>query len=280
MSYKNLLVLIDQTKANAGRLKAAIDLARAKEAHLTGLYVINEPALPGFVRGQIPQETIEARRAGDLEAARAANGAFLAIADREGIQADARIARAEDHEVAALIARHARYADLIVAGQADPDELGPGGRHMVEQLTLSAGRPVLAIPFIGTERAIGRIVTVAWDAGREAARAVADGMPFLENADEVHVLIVNPTSGINDHGEEPGADIALSLARHGIKAEARVISAPDIDEGDAILSWLADSGSDLLVMGLYGHARLLELVLGGVSRRILESMTVPVLMAR
>lgn len=280
MSYKTLLVLIDQTEANAGRLKAAIDLARAKEAHLTGLYVINEPALPGFVRGQIPRETIEARRAGDLEAARAANNAFLAMADREGIQADSRIVRAEDHEVAALIARHARYADLLIAGQADPNEPGPGGRHMVETLTLSAGRPVLAIPFIGTKRAIGRIVTVAWDAGREAARAVADGMPFLETADEVHLLIVNPTSGIDDHGEEPGADIALSLARHGIKAEVHVVSAPDVDEGDAILSWLADSGSDLLVMGLYGHARLLELVLGGVSRRILESMTVPVLMSR
>lgn len=280
MSYKNILVLVDDTKANAGRLKAAVDLARENDAHLTGLYVIGEPDLPSFVKGQIPQDVVEQQRADTEDAARAANNAFLAKADREGVTADSRIARTQDREVATLIARHARYADLLVAGQADPQEPGPGGRDMVENLVLTAGRPVLAIPYIGTDRPIGRVVTVAWDAGREAARAVADGMPFLAAADEVHIVIVNPTRGINDHGDEPGADIALSLARHGVKAEVHAIAAPDIDEGDAILSWLSDSGSDLLVMGLYGHARILELVLGGVSRRILQSMTVPVLLSR
>ena len=280
MTYKNILVLVDDTKANGGRLKAAIDLAREKDAHLTGLYVIGEPDLPTFVRGQIPRDIVEQQRADTEDAARAANNAFLAMADREGVRADARIARCQDHQVATLIARHARYADLVVAGQAEPDEPGPGGRNMVENLVLTAGRPVLVIPYIGAKRAIGRIVTVAWDAGREAARAVADGMPFLEAADQAFVLIVNPATGIDGHGDEPGADIALSLARHGVEAEVQTVTADDIDEGDAILSWLSDSGSDLLVMGLYGHSRVLELVLGGVSRRILQSMTVPVLLSR
>ena len=280
MAYKTLLVQIDETKANAGRLQAAVDLARAHEAHVTGLYVIREPELPGFVTAQLPRDAIDAQRASAEEAAGAATGAFLAKADREGIRADSRIARAPVHEVAALFARHARYADLVVAGQADPDEPGPGGRHMVEDLVLSAGRPVLVIPYIGAAKPVGRIVTVAWDAGREAARAVADAMPLLEAAKQVHVVMVNPESGDDGHGAEPGADIALSLARHGVDTEAHAISGTDLEEGDAILSWLSDSGSDLLVMGLYGHARFRELVLGGVSRRILESMTVPVLMAR
>lgn len=280
MAYKTLLVQIDETKANAGRLQAAVDLARAHEAHVTGLYVIREPELPGFVTAQLPRDAIDAQRASAEEAAGAATGAFLAKADREGIKADSRIARAPVHEVAALFARHARYADLVVAGQADPDEPGPGGRHMVEDLVLSAGRPVLVIPYIGAAKPVGRIVTVAWDAGREAARAVADAMPLLEAAKQVHVVMVNPESGDDGHGAEPGADIALSLARHGVDTEAHAISGTDLEEGDAILSWLSDSGSDLLVMGLYGHARFRELVLGGVSRRILESMTVPVLMAR
>ena len=204
----------------------------------------------------------------------------MALADREGVKADARIARAQEPDVSALIARHARYADLVIVGQGDPDEPGLGGRRLLESVTLSVGRPVLAIPYIGAERPVGRVVTIAWDAGREAARAVADALPLLAGAEEVHLLMVNPTIGIYGHGEEPGADMALNLARHGIKAEAHTIAAPDIDEGDAILSWLSDSGSDLLVMGLYGHARLLELVVGGVSRRILESMTVPVLLSR
>jgi nucleotide-binding universal stress UspA family protein len=280
MAYKTLLVQIDETKANAGRLQAAIDLARAHDAHLTGLYIINEPNLPGFVTAQLPQDAIEAQRASAVQAADAAVAAFRAAADREGVQSDTRIVHAQNNEVAALFARHARYADLAIAGQDDPDEPGRGGRHLVEDLVLSAGRPVLAVPYIGTSRPIGRIVTVAWDGGREAARAVADATPLLEAAKEVHVLVVNPESGSDAHGAEPGADIALNLARHGIKAEARSISAPDLEEGDAILSWLANSGSDLLVMGLYGHARFRELVLGGVSRRILESMTTPVLMAR
>ena len=150
---------------------------------------------------------------------------------------------------------------------------------MIADLVLSSGRPVLVIPYIGVHRDIGRIATVAWDAGREAARAVADSLPLLEAAEQVHVLVVNPVKGSHAHGAEPGADIALSLARHDVKTEVHAIPAPDIEVGEAILSWLSDSGSDLLVMGAYGHARLRELVLGGVSRLILQSMTVPVLMA-
>jgi len=280
MTYKTLLVEIDKTKANPGRLQVAIDFARAYEAHLTGLYVIREPDLPGFVTAQLPRDAIEAQRAGSQEAADAETAAFLAKTEREGINADARIVRAALTDVAAVVARHARYADLVIAGQADPDESSPSGQHLVDDLVLSAGRPVLAVPYIGAARPIGRTVTVAWNAGREAARAVADAMPILAAAQKVYVVMVDPVSSRDGHGEEPGADIALSLARHGIKAEAHVIAAGDLEAGDAILSWLADSNSDLLVMGLYGHARFREMVLGGVSRRILDSMTVPVLMAR
>jgi len=280
MAYKTLLVQMDETEASGGRMHAAMALARARQAHLTGLYVINEPDLPGFVTAQLPRQAVEDQRARDDEAAKAAAEAFLAEAERDNVKADTRIARVQDREVAALIARHARYADLAIVGQADPDQPGPGGRNMVADLVLSAGRPVLAIPYIGTERPIGRTVTVAWDAGREAARAVADAMPLLESAARVNILIVNPESSPEAHGPEPGADIALSLARHDIKTEVHTITAVNIEEGDAILSWLSDSGSDLLVMGLYGHARLRELMLGGVSRRILQSMTIPVLLAR
>lgn len=279
MPFKTLLVHIDETKANVGRLQAALALARAQKAHLTGLYVINEFDLPSYARAQVPRHVIEEQRTAAEKAAQAAVEAFLAEADREGVTADTRVERTRDHQVAALIARHARYADLVVAGQTEPDEPGPGGQHMVEDLVLSAGRPVLVIPYIGANHPIGRTVTVAWDAGRAAARAVADAMPLLEAAGKVHVFVVNPVSGIDAHGAEPGADIALSLARHDINAEVHTTTATDIEEGEAILSWLSDSGSDLLVMGAYGHARLRELVLGGVTRCILQSMTVPVFMA-
>jgi nucleotide-binding universal stress UspA family protein len=150
---------------------------------------------------------------------------------------------------------------------------------MVENLLIYSGRPVLVVPYIGTGERIGRTVTVAWDAGREAARAVADAMPLLERAEKVHVLVVDPRPSADGHGEEPGADLALHLARHGVKAEVNRTEANDIGTGDVILSWLSDADSDLLVMGAYAHSRLRELVLGGVTRRILDGMTVPVLMS-
>ncbi|MGH6943153.1 MAG: universal stress protein, partial [Geminicoccaceae bacterium] len=120
---------------------------------------------------------------------------------------------------------------------------------------------------------------VAWDASRAAARAVSDALPLLERAKSVTVVSVNPRPNLFGHGEVPGADIALHLARHGLKVEVHRLEARDIDTANAILSYVADAGCDLLVMGGYGHSRLRELVLGGVTRTMLGEMTVPVLMA-
>jgi nucleotide-binding universal stress UspA family protein len=152
-----------------------------------------------------------------------------------------------------------------------------GGRQMIEQVVLSSGRPVLVVPYIGWTKTLGERITIAWDGGRESARAVADALPLLKKAKAVTVLVINPEKG--NHGEEPGADIALHLARHGVNAEVRRARFDDVDTGNAILSQVADLSSDLLVMGAYGHSRLRELVIGGVTRTIFEEMTVPVLMS-
>ena len=114
---------------------------------------------------------------------------------------------------------------------------------------------------------------------RKATRAVNDAMPLLETADSVTVLVINPIGGIDGHGEEPGADIALHLARHGVNATAEHMVAEDISVGDMLLSRCANAGADLLVMGAYGHSRMRELILGGATRNILQHMTVPVLMS-
>jgi nucleotide-binding universal stress UspA family protein len=279
MPYKNLLLHIDDTRPCAGRVDAALALAQAHEAHLTALYIAAEPGLPGYIEGQIPPEILEEQR---VEAARCAHMAaetFQATLKNNGRPGECRIVRAADAEVASLIAQQARYADLVIVGQAFEENPGPGGLHMVENLLIYSGRPVLVVPYIGTGERIGRTVTVAWDAGREAARAVADAMPLLERAEKVHVLVVDPRPSADGHGEEPGADLALHLARHGVKAEVNRTEANGIGTGDVILSWLSDADSDLLVMGAYAHSRLRELVLGGVTRRILDGMTVPVLMS-
>jgi nucleotide-binding universal stress UspA family protein len=137
----------------------------------------------------------------------------------------------------------------------------------------------LVVPYAGRFERIGERVLVAWNASREAARAVSDSLPLLSRAKSVTVMAVNPKSGPNAHGDVPGADIALFLARHGIKTEATQVFADDVDIGDMLLSRAADLGTDLLVMGAYGRSRLTELMLGGATRQILSEMTIPVLMS-
>jgi nucleotide-binding universal stress UspA family protein len=279
MAYRNILVHIDDTKASAGCVQAALALAQAHDAHLTGLYVIVEPGLPAFIAAEVPGDVLAQHRENARKAAEQAAERFRGELDRAGLKGECRIDGGLIENVAPIVALHARYADLVVVGQYPVDEEPATDRFMVENLALSSGRPALVIPYIGAPKGFGRTVTVTWDTGREAARAVADAMPLLERAERVHVLSVNPRSGISGHGEEPGADIALHLARHGIETEVNHTHAEDVGVGDVILSWLSDSGSDLLVMGAYGHSRLRELILGGVTRRILESMTVPVLLS-
>jgi nucleotide-binding universal stress UspA family protein len=174
---------------------------------------------------------------------------------------------------------HARYADLVVLGQVDPDEPPYIGSHLPEEVVLASGRPLLVVPHAWAPGPLGERVLVAWDASREAARAVNDAMPILEQAASVLVVSINPKSTPLGHGELPGADIALHLARHDIDVEVRSIEFDRMDVGEALLSLAADGARDLLVMGAYAHSRIRELVLGGATRTVLERMTLPVLMA-
>jgi len=176
---------------------------------------------------------------------------------------------------------NARYSDLVIAGQRERDAEDDAGLapEFVDELVLSAGRPVLLVPYAGRFPDTGKRVLVAWNASAEAARAVADALPLLARAENVNVVVFEP-GRTGDHGEEPGADAALYLARHGVKATVSTYGSPDVDIGSQILSRAADNGADLIVMGAYGHSRMRELILGGATRTILESMTAPVLMSR
>ena len=146
-----------------------------------------------------------------------------------------------------------------------------------ERLVLAAGRPVLILPSAGRFPNIGARILVAWDASREATRAVTDAIPMLRLANTVHVMTVNPKHG--EHGHVAGADIGFYLARHGVRVEIKTDHGAEIDVGNELLSRAADLDVDLIVMGGYGHSRLKEWVLGGATRTILESMTAPILMS-
>ena len=277
MALKDILVHVDGSAQGRARLETAVNLAAAHEAHLIGLYVLTQARVPGFVRAQIPAEVMEAQGKALAAVAETAEAAFRDETARAGISAEWRAVEGEPVE---MIALHARYSDVAVVGQRDPegDEYASAD-DVPDRLILSIGRPALVVPCVGRYANAGERIMVAWDAGRLATRAVNDALPFMEKAKQVVVLAVNPVGGPEGHGEIPSADICHHLARHGIKVEAQHIHAEDVQVGDMLLSRAADEGIDLLVMGAYGHARWRELVLGGVTRHLLAHMTMPVLMS-
>ncbi len=276
MTYKDIVVHIDHHKPCAARLAAAIGIAQAFDARLTGVFVRARPYIPPYAEAQISPEILEAQ-AKDLEAMAAKAGkAFEAATAKAGVKTEWRSIEGSSLDVLNL---HARYYDLVVVGQGNPqDILLPGDRDMPDDLIMTCGRPTIVVPYVGDYPKIGGNVMVAWDGSATATRAVHDAMPFLKAAKSVKVMVANPRTLLPDIGDAPGADIAAHLARHGVRAEADHVQT-DIDPGAMLLSRAADMDIDLLVMGAYGHARWREVVLGGVTDHILNHMTVPVVMS-
>mgnify|MGYP006281637459 CR=1 FL=1 len=284
MALRNLLVHIDGTRACDRREDAAIAFAAEHDAHLAALYCVGELHFEGWA--EWPMDVVEEQASQAHSSAEAVVERFRGKAERAGISHETRVVRTRMNAIADRVALHARYADLAILGQVDPDEPPAGGAGLVEHVLLGCGRPVLVIPYIGAPGrgsregvAFGRDVAVAWDAGREATRAVNDALPILERAGRVTVVAVNPAHGPSHHGEEPGADIALHLSRHDIGVEVQRLDTTDLSPADTLLAHVSDAFNDLLVMGGYGHSRMREIVLGGATRHVLEQMTVPVLMS-
>lgn len=283
--FKDILVHLDENPRSADRMRMAVDLARRQGAHLTGIYVLDIPGSDLFYGAGMPyaagggmSEMVDSLRADASARAEIAGKEFQEATRREGLSNEWRVV---EGDTVALLALHARYSDLTILGQPNEDEAykGPSADAVLVNVMLSSGRPVLAIPYAGRFEQIGDSVLVAWNASREASRAIHDAMPLLRSARKVTVLAVNPKHGIEGHGDVPAADIALHLARHGVKAEAAHTIAKDISEGDALLSYAADLGVDLIVAGGYGHSRAREMVFGGVTRTLLIEMTVPMLLS-
>jgi len=277
MSYKTILVHCDGNPKVAQRLAVAVELAQRHGAHLVGLHVQEPFTAPAMFDGTIALDDLFAAHDAMAKAGLATAKQAFAKAVK-GTHASTEW-RSEEGHVGTRLAVHARYADLVVLGQNDPSGESAAGADLPETLALSIGRPVLVVPHIGVAAAPGKTVMLCWNASRESARAASDALPLLRAADKVIVLTIDPRPSANGHGAEPGADAAAWLARHGVKVTVQRDVAADSDVGGVILSRAADLGVDLIVMGVYGHSRLREMVLGGASRTLLASMTVPVVMA-
>jgi nucleotide-binding universal stress UspA family protein len=279
MDYKTILVHLDAGPRRTERLELALALADRHDAHLVGLFALSAASMPSYIGTDASAMLKVAQERRRVDAAAEAETQFRAAAARYGaVKAEWRVSSAD---AAAAVRLNARYSDLVVAGQreAGTEERTGIATDFVEEVILSCGRPVLLVPYAGRFREPGKTALVAWNASTEAARAVADALPLLKHAERVEVVVFEDRSAA-DHGENPGADAALYLARHGVKSTMSHYGLVDLDVGSQILNRASDISVDFIVMGAYGHSRLRELVLGGVTRTLLESMTVPVLMSR
>ena len=281
MSYREILVHLDAEPASAGgnrRQQYAISLAAAFKAHLTGLVFDLEPVVPWVGLGSLPADFLESLRQETTEAAQLAAGAFSSAARAEAIEHEPRIVHARLGAAPDHLASQARVSDLVVLGQRTLERTLEFQDELIKAALFESGRPVLIVPYTGYDSFKFERIIVAWDGGREAARAAHDALPILTRTRSVEVLVIGDRS-IASRSENPGADLALHLARHGVNATAKRVSAADIDIGNAVLSHAADYGADLLVMGGFARPRLRQLILGGMTRSILDSMTLPVVMS-
>lgn len=298
MSFKTILVHVSESKQAAECIRIAGEIAVAENAHLIGAamtgvsrYLYRDQTFVDNDPGLVSHMTFLRDRAGR------ALQQFEPLAQEIGVNSFEQ--RVIDDEAAGGICLQARYSDLVVVGQINPDEPSTVVlSDFPEYVLLNSGRPVLVIPYAGNFKTVGKRVLIAWDGSKEATRAVTNAIPLLKRADITHVAIFNNDPQTDIHGAQPGADIALYLARHGVKVdislqasgsnrhmrkvdaktgEAQQSSAMDI--GNSLLSLASDMNVDLIVMGGYGHSRFRETMLGGVTRTMMQSMTVPVLMS-
>ncbi|MGE0799268.1 MAG: universal stress protein [Lautropia sp.] len=276
MTLSTLLVHLDDSTHAAGRYELAAKTAAEHGARLIGLAPIATLPFRVNLARALPRDEIEAAVARSQARAREMVAQFETIAGR--FELPGFESRISELGVLDAMSQAARYADLVVVSQDDSEQFLDTPRDLGVELVMQSGRPVLIVSRAWRGRPIGQRVAAAWDGSREATRALTDALPILRRAAQVDVLIFNSSRRAQSHGEEPGADIGLWLTRHRIKVNV-IRSTVDFEIGSAMLSQIADLDSDLVVMGGYGHSRLRESLFGGVTRTMLESMTVPVLMS-
>ena len=287
MPLRDIVVVLDGSASSESRLTIAIALAQQHGAFLTGFCALDLlqskvgerrsvfPEVPLKVGGhQDGYPETDTRVAEDAERIEAAFRERLRFSALQGDW------RTVSDKVSETLVRQARHADLVILGQSDPNHPPSTGRHLIEDVLLTAGRPILVVPYIGRYTTVGTNVLVGWKDTREAARALKDAIPLLAKAVSVILLEARPAAGRKSATDETTIkDVALYLTHHGINVRTEHTVLTGISASDALLSYAADFSADLLVVGGYGHSRLRELILGGVTRGLLQNMTLPLLVS-
>lgn len=278
MDYKTILVHIDESRHATARMEFAAQLAIDHQAHLIGVtttgvsHYVYESFAPGIEASGLSPYLDTLQREAEDRAQR-----FEALVRHAGVASFEK--RVSDDEPAGALAMQARYADLVVLGQYDPDsEVSPAYADVPAYTAMNGGCPVLVVPYAGNYATPFERILIGWNASPEASTAVRQALPFLQRARIVEVAIFNGEDQLEALGDQPGADIALFLSRHGVNIDVRQERIAG-NIGENLLSLAANLQSDMLVMGCYGHSRFREILLGGASRTVLRSMSLPTLLA-
>ena len=274
MSIKDLAVHVDHSEHCRPALELALALTERTGAHLSAIYVDPVPVSPDLVAMSTTPALLQSIFEEQDQRARRSREMFDAALATRTVEGEWRKADGPMYEALSV---HARYADMLLVTQEGDGDNGPLLGGFAQAAVIESGRPVLVVPFIGAAEPVQGKVIVAWNGTRQAARAANDALPLMKLAREVEVLSILPED--DEQAPFPGAELCLHLARHGIAAQARVLTGGDVGAPDLLLSHASDVDANLIVMGAYGHSRLRELVLGGMTRHMLRHMTVPLLMS-
>jgi nucleotide-binding universal stress UspA family protein len=274
---KDIIVNLEHRIARDPARDFVISIAETFDAHVAGIAFAYTPEFPGYVTLEIPPDILAQAIAESEKAALAAIERFDAAARRSLVSAEHRLLKTLGAAAPSIFSTLARRFDLSVFMQSEPN--GMDNDDMIEASLFESGRPLIVVPYIQKDGLKLDHVVCCWDGSRAAARAINDGLPLLVKARTVDLLIALNEKTDNPPNVIRGAEMAKHLARHDVKVQIVTFPAADIDVCNAILSYVADVSGTLIVMGGYGHAKLRELILGGVTRNMLKSMTAPVFMS-
>lgn len=271
---KDIIVSLSN-ETGSGVVGYAISFAAKFDAHLTGIAFAEDPFVPGSMFDGVSASLIAGYQQESKNAAKATAAKFEEAGRGSGITLESRVINSSLEGLGDTFGRLARRYDISIVGQSN--RKGPAQTLIIEGALFDSGRPVLVVPYTQRAGFTAERALLCWDGSRSAARAFSDALPIIQGSKTVEVVTIAAKD--DKKGEIAGADIAHHLARHGIKTVLNRVIAPETDIPNTILSHAADTSADLIVMGGYGHSRLREFVLGGATRGILESMTVPTLLS-
>jgi len=256
----------------------AFALARRNDALITGLFVVPDYVVPSYVEAQISVDLITDVTEKAIARAQETLSGYQQLAADAGVNMDAHVV---EGQVIPILREHTKYADLLMLGQDQPDDPDNASYGLADALLFEGACPCMMVPHSGKLAVPGKRVLLTWNASRESARALREALPILARAETVVVLSSEPNDSDVDiaRGHPHADELARFLQSHGIESISSGIADMDISTSDAILGQAAEMNADLIVMGAYGHARLREIILGGVTRDLLKQSPVPLLMA-